>query len=305
VEVTGSVYVAMSIFAVLIVYNRRIEETKTFASLLRNYAKTPDAFRDFKLVVYDNGPARQKPDPSAPFELQYFHSSQNRGLAAAYNYALSKAVEASSRWLLLLDQDSSLPDDFIGNLSRELPGIEKTPEVKAVVPKMRYKEEFFSPSRDLFGGTLRPIDMTHRGVCDFSVFAIGSASAVRVSFLQSIGGFNEFYWLDFLDRWLFITIENTGGKVYVTDSVVEHELSVMNYDKFMTEERYANILKYEIVFMRTYKPRLERYVYYLRLVKRVIYLFVTVKNKRYSAMTLRHLANVLLNSEKSGATEHA
>lgn len=294
----------MSICAILIVYNRKVEETKTFNSLLRNRAKTPAAFKDLNLVIYDNSPEAQRPDPAAiPFEHEYVHSAENKGLAAAYNYALGKAAETGRGWLLLLDQDSDLPDDFIGDLSRELPLIEKDPAVSAVVPKMRYKDEYFSPSKDLFGGTARPIDMEHRGVCDFKVYAIGSACAIRVSFLQSIGGFDEFYWLDFLDRWLFSVIGAKGGKVYVTDSVVDHELSILNYDKFMTEKRYANILRYETVFMREQKPAAERFVYYLRLVKRVAWLFFTAGNKNYSLMTLKHLLKVLAGSDREGRHE--
>jgi GT2 family glycosyltransferase len=295
----------MKIFAILIIYNRRIDEAKTVSSLLKNCAKNPDVFKDFRLIIYDNSPEAQKTEMPLPFEYEYVHIPKHKGLAEAYNYALNKAIEASCGWLLLLDQDSSLPDEFAGNLSQELSRIEKNSNVCAVVPKMRYKNTFFSPSKVLFGGTLRPIDMAHKGVYASQIFAIGSACTIRVSFLQGIGGFNEFYWLDFLDRWLFITINNMGGKVYVTDSIVDHELSVMDYDKFMTEKRYANILKYEIIFMKRYKSKVERYVYYLRLVKRVIYLFFTVNNKRYSLMTLRHLKNVLLASKKDVPNERA
>jgi len=294
----------MAICAILIVYNRKAEETGTMISLLRNHAKNPAAFRDFSLVIYDNSPEARKPDPaSIPFESEYVHSAENKGLAAAYNYALRKAADTGRGWLLLLDQDSDLPEDFIADLSRELPLAEKDPAVSAVVPKMRYKDEYFSPSKDLFGGTARPIDMKQHGVCDFKVYAIGSACAIRTAFLQSIGGFNEFYWLDFLDRWLFAVIGARGSKVYVTDSVVDHELSILNYDKFMTEKRYANILKYETVFMREFKSRMEQYVYYLRLVKRVIYLFFTAENKNYSLMTLRHLGKVLSGAEKGEINE--
>jgi GT2 family glycosyltransferase len=266
--------------------------------LLANYTKNPAAFRNFKLIIYDNSLIDQKINLSIPFEFQYVHDSSNKGLAAAYNFALNKAAAVSCDWLLLLDQDSTLPGDFIENLACEISGIEKDNSVAAVVPKLRYKETLFSPSKDLFGGTLRPIDMRHKGICDFKVFATGSGTVVRVSFLQKIGGFDEFYWLDFLDRWLFSTIEHAGGKVYVTDSIIDHELSVMNYDKFMNEKRYSNILKYETIFMDSFKPKAEKYVYYLRLLKRVLYLYFTVDNKKYSLMTLRHLKNVLLPSKK-------
>lgn len=288
----------MNILAILVVYNRKGDESKTLNSLLENYTRNPAAFRNFKLIIYDNSPVEQKICLAIPFEYEYVHDCNNKGLAAAYNYALTKAIAACHSWLLLLDQDSSLPEDFIDNLSGDLFRLKRDNTVAAVVPKARYKNVFFSPSRDLFGAILRPIDTRHKGVCAFKVFAIGSASAIRVSFLQSIGGFNEIYWLDGLDRWLFNAINNMGAKVYVTDSIIDHELSIMNYDKFMNEQRYSNILKYETMFIRSFKSKAENCVYYLRLLKRTVYLFITVNNKKYSLMTLRHLKDTLLPSWK-------
>ena len=284
----------MNIFAILVIYNCKIEEAKTLNSLLENYAKNPEAFRNFKLIIYDNSLIEQKICLPIPFEYEYVHDRNNKGLAVAYNYALTKAIAGCYGWLLLLDQDASLSEDFIDNLSYDLYSLKKDNTVVAVVPKMRYKKTFFSPAKDLFGGIIRPIDMLHKGICAFKVFATGSGSAIKVSFLQSIGGFNELYWLDCLDRWLFSTINNMGGKVYVSDSIVDHELSILNYDKFMDEQRYYNILKYEAIFMKSFHSKADNYLYYLRLLKRTVNLFITVKNKRYSLMTLRHLKNTLL-----------
>jgi hypothetical protein len=96
-----------------------------------------------------------------------------------------------------------------------------------------------------------------------------------------------------LDRWLYFTINKMGGKVYITRSVIEHDLSVMNYDEFMTEHRYRNILQYETLFMKTFKSRTEYCVFCLRLAKRVMYLYCTVNNKAYAYMTLSHLLKLL------------
>ncbi|MFA4853439.1 MAG: glycosyltransferase [Bacteroidales bacterium] len=281
------------LLAILVVYNCKIEETKTLKSLLQNYAINSKAFENFKLIIYDNSLLEQKIDIAIPFEYQYVHHSNNNGLAVAYNYALSEAVKASYDWLLLLDQDSSLPEDFIASFLHNLSNILDS-AVAAVVPKMRYKNTFFSPSKVSFGGTVSAIDVRHEGICNIkNVNAIGSGTVINVSFLQRIGGFNEVFWMDCLDRWLFLTINNMGGKVYVTDSIIEHELSIMNYDKFMNEQRYHNILMSETLFMKSFKPKIENYVYYLRLVKRVVYLFFTVNDKKYSSMTLRHLISLI------------
>lgn len=286
------------IFAVLVIFNCKIEEAKTFVSLLNNYAKNQESFKNFKLIIYDNSLFDQSIPLAIPFEYQYIHDRNNKGLAAAYNYALNQAIKSSYDWLLLLDQDSYLPEDFIENMSYDI-SIIKDSTVSAVVPKMRYKKVIFSPTKVFFGGIVRAIDMRHRGICTFkNVFAIGSGCVIKVSFLQKIGGFNEVFWMDCLDRWLFLTINNMGGKVYVTDSIIEHEVSVMNYDKFMNEKRYYNILKYETLFMKSFTSRIENYIFYLRLIKRAVYLFITVSDKKYSIMTLRHLIDIIMSPNK-------
>lgn len=289
----------MNLLAVLVIYNCKIEEAKTLKSLLRNYAKNPRAFRNVRLIIYDNSLLEQSIHLTIPFEHQYIHDRNNEGLAVAYNYALNEAIKTSYAWLLLLDQDSSLPEDFIDNLSCDISIIDEDTTVTAVVPKMRYKKVIFSPTKVFFGGIVRAIDMRHRGICTFkNVFAIGSGCVIKVSFLQKIGGFNEVFWMDCLDRWLFLTINNMGGKVYVTDSIVEHEVSVMNYDKLMNEKRYYNILIYETLFMKSFTSRIENYIFYLRLIKRAVYLFFTVSDKKYSLMTLRHLMGIIMSPNK-------
>jgi hypothetical protein len=120
--------------------------------------------------------------------------------------------------------------------------------------------------------------------------------------LQAIGGFNEVFWLDCLDRWLFLTIDNMGGKVYVSDSIIEHEVSVMNFDKHMNEKRYHNILKYETLFMKSYKSRMENYVFFSRLIKRAACLFFTASDKKYSLMVLRHLIDIIFTPNKQPKT---
>lgn len=283
------------IYSILVLFNCRIEESKTFNSLLQNYANNPEGFNQFKLLIYDNGLSKQRAPSDTPFECQYIHNPQNEGLAVAYNYALEKAISASCNWMLLLDQDSSLPKDFISNLLYDISCI-KDDAVMAVIPRIQHHRKPCSPAKVLYGGTLRAIEKPEKGICTFKVFAIGSGSVIRVSFLQQIGGFNTVFWLDCLDRWLYFIIHKMGGKVFITHSVIEHELSIMNYDLFMNEMRYGNILKYETLFMKTYKSQAEYFVFCLRLLKRCIYLYFTVNNKIFASMTFSHLKKILLRS---------
>jgi GT2 family glycosyltransferase len=289
----------MAILAVLAVYNTKIKDSKTAQSLVKACNYKPQAFKTFKLVVYDNSPCRQVQCLEMPFQCEYKHDPNNNGLAGAYNYALDRAIDGNYDWILLLDHDTVLQEDFLFRLVSVSLDVQDNDNVAAIVPKAFYNGRFFSPSKVLFGGVHRPIDINHTGICDLQVAAIGSGALVRMSFLKELGGLSRMFWLDCLDAWMFNAIYSSGRKVYVTDSIIEHELSVLSYDRFMTESRYQNILKYETIFMRSFKSKAENYFYLLRLLKRTVTLWFTVKNKRYSMMTLRHLVTLIFRSSRA------
>jgi GT2 family glycosyltransferase len=288
----------MKVLVLVVVYNSKVECAKTFKSLLRCYISNPGDFENLKLIIYDNGLINQQDDITVPFNYMYINNPRNDGLAIAYNYALDYGISEDFNWILLLDQDSCLPDDFISNLNRTIEQVESNEMIKAIVPKMVYKGTFFSPSKVLFGGIHRPIDMNIYGICPFEVFSIGSGCLVRSSFFQKIGGFNNFFWLDCLDRWIFYEINKANGKVFITSSIIEHELSVMDYSKFVNEKRYLNIMKYETYFMKFYKSKTENIVYYLRLLKRAISFQFSKKTRKFASMTFKHLSGLIFSNIK-------
>lgn len=288
----------MEIVAIIVLYNCNIEKSQTIISLLTNYYNNKNDFNDFSLIIYDNGVFNQKSKIIIPFQCEYVHDPTNSGLAVAYNYALKNFKTENNSWLFLLDQDSTLPIDFIYKLKLDLKIVQYNSEVVAVVPKMHHGNYFFSPSKIIYGGTMRPIDMTHSGIYKHNIFAIGSGSVIRLTFLKSINGFNEFFRIDSLDRWLYHIIHKMGKFVFVSNTILEHELSIMNYGKLLNKKRYENIMKYETYFMFFYKSNTENFIYYLRLIKRTIYLFFKEKNKIYAYLTLNHLVNNLINRKK-------
>ena len=286
----------MKILAILVLYNCKISESKTIASLLKGYSYNSQVFDFFKLIIYDNGLNDQKVSLTVNFKNEYVHQPENAGVAVAYNFALKEAIAQQYDWILLLDQDSNLPENFITNLFTTCSDIKRNNKVVAIIPKIFYRGHFFSPSKVLYGGVHRPIDYNHRGICNFQVTTIASGVLLRTSFIQEIGGFNELYWLDWLDMWIFNSIHASGSKVYVTDSIIEHELSILNLDKFMNENRYRNILKYEAIFMRSHKSKYENYIYFLRLARRSLSLLFAATNKNYSIITLRHLISLVFHT---------
>ena len=198
--------------------------------------------------------------------------------------------------LLLLDQDSSLPSDYLTSLLERIRKVSPNESVVAIAPRIFQKTTPISPAKTFYGGIMRPIKFSHEGIFNSKIFAIGSCSTIRVSFLQMINGFNEKFWLDSLDRWLYHTIEMHGKFVYVFNSVVQHQLSIIDFDRLQNPNRYSNIMEYETLFMRSYKTEIENYIYYLRLINRGIYLWIFTKDKAYSKLTFKHLLGLILKN---------
>ena len=84
----------MKIIAVLVLYNCDVNEAKTLSSLIQGYNQDPGAFKNFKLILYDNGSSDQITALNIPFEYKYILDSSNSGLAIAYNYALNEGVKS-------------------------------------------------------------------------------------------------------------------------------------------------------------------------------------------------------------------
>ncbi|MCZ6525883.1 MAG: glycosyltransferase [Gammaproteobacteria bacterium] len=285
----------MKLFSVVVLYKCKLDESSTLNSLLKIHKNNPQSLSQVDILIYDNGPIIQSLNESHPENFRYLGTEDNAGLAVAYNWALDLAAQGGGDWLLLLDQDTELPIDYFSDLTAALEKQHINERVKAAVPEMYSDGKFFSPCRVLYGGLLRPINKHDPGIYGKEIYANGSGSVLRVDFFLEIGGFSKEFWLDSLDRWIYHAIHQAKGDVLVLDIKLEHQLSAMDYDKYVSEERYRYVLKYEALFLRKYKSTLENIVYYLRLLLRVVRYYFTKSNKQYSKITFNHLTGLIKN----------
>lgn len=275
----------MDILAVLVLYKMNLEDSPTYQSLLTSVKAGNSQFSSLKLIIYDNSPNPQVSIKDIPVETIYVHDSDNGGLVAAYNYALCEAQ--NKEWMLLLDQDTILPQNFISNIIKNDNFTSMDESIVAIVPKVRCNKLVVSPAQVAFAGRMKSI-ANYIGKHNQPITAINSGALIKTSFMQEIGGFNKVFKLDFLDHWLFHKIYSLGRTVYVSESVLEHELSVSNFEKSITPERYENILLAEWHFYQLYKSKLEVGIYIIRNAIRAIYRFAVVKDKKISLVLIRH-----------------
>lgn len=281
----------MNIIAVVVLYRCRMDQSPTIASLVRSWEHCPDERLKLKLVIYDNNPESHSGPVALPFDHQYIHDAANGGLAAAYNYAVESDPGDHYQWLLLLDQDSNLPDNFIAIVAEALSVVEHDNGVVAVVPQVTHDSTPISPALVKRGGGIRPIRNSPLGVCHKPVTAINSGTMLRKLFVSEIGGFNRQFRLDYLDHWLFAEINRRGRKVYITGAIISHDLSIGNRARPVSPERYRSVLQAETLFYRVSKNRDDFVCHMLALAIRAGRQYL-LGDRELSRLTLKHLFNI-------------
>ncbi len=179
--------------------------------------------KDIQMFIADNSPEEHGVPPG--FQGTYLHDGTNPGLARRYNQALQAAEACGAEWLLTLDQDTTLTVPYLNELltlSKELAG---NPKIAVILPKLIALGKLYSPHTSCYRSSRVSIDRSTSGVLNDAIFGFNSAALVRVSSLRAIGGYDEHYWLDYLDHATFATLQRRKLQIFVMNSVLTHELA--------------------------------------------------------------------------------
>lgn len=206
-----------------------------------------------QIIVYDNSPMKDTP-VFTDERFTYYFAEGNQGLAKVYNYVWPKSLSAGCHWLITLDQDTKVTNEYFIAVINE---IKKANEQVAVIAPVIYdKTQQISPVRS---DTLRPLHTslpTGGEIYHSRVMVINSAAVVSLSFLQQIAGYNESFPLDYLDHWLCWKVYQEKRQIKVLREALHHQLSVLDYKGSMNLERYQQILNAENHFYMKYEVRM-------------------------------------------------
>jgi GT2 family glycosyltransferase len=283
------------IVAVVVLYKRKPERSQTINSLAAVFERDPELFRSIRVLIWDNSPTAVGPS-DLPFPCDYKHAGRNVGTSGAYNKAMEFADAQGSPWLLLLDQDTTLSNEFLPRMLEYSYRLLDSPEVGTVVPFIYSHAQLVSPRLLLSFNRNRQIPLTLNGICMKKAFAVNSTTLVRVAALKEIGGYSEEFWLDLSDVYAFQAMYAKGRYIYVAgDLVLQHSLSGMDYDKEMTYERYRNFLAAEGAFVDLYSSRLERAAQLFRLFARTFRQYRRYENKAFAGLAWEYFLQRLFH----------
>lgn len=247
------------IFAVIVLYKRSLQQAPSFASLL---AQDQQALSRLHLLVWVNGgdggtgPGLDEDVKWRFASFEYLVSPANPGIARPYNTALARTPHLHCQWLLLLDQDSRFASGYISELLADIEGpraaaaSDLVRHPAAVVPTIIAGGRVRSPRLGIVGKTLEA--SRDRLYCGELLTSINSGALVSVDFLQGLGGFDERYWLDGLDTWLFMKIREAKRPVLIKAARLQHDLSLASV-AYVGEERMANIMRSEWMLLKEFR----------------------------------------------------
>ncbi|MFI5451823.1 glycosyltransferase [Pedobacter sp. UC225_61] len=276
------------LFLVIVLYKTKLEESRAIRSLGEAINKKVN------LLVFDNSPYKQYEDEffvRDRFNIQYHHDVNNSGLSKAYNLALQYASTANAKWLLLLDQDTIFTKAYFEEIEA-LNDDQIEDDVVAIIPKVvaNGKNDIISPATISLGGVSKPIHL-ESGVCKLKISGINSGTLLKVSFMNSINGFNEKYSLDMLDHWYFNEIFIKHKHIYLMESIIYQDLSVFgSFEENVSIARYKQMINAEhqlnkdmgLLNLLAFKARL-----CFRLWKQFSY-----NEKQYAKLTVKYIFGV-------------
>jgi GT2 family glycosyltransferase len=278
---------ASEILAVIVLYNVKPRNSSALKSLMTALDNLEQPCPNIQVLVFDNTPGGQEPG-ALPDNVRYIAARNNAGLAAAYNQALTIADQEGLAWLLTLDQDTSLPPNYIVKMQKAALRWQDELYVAAIVPQLVGGSCLLSPN---YVRLLRnsPVPQGFRGLNVGELFALNSAALLRVDALREIGGFCEDFWLDQLDAVLYHQLHRAGKRIYVAGDVqVQHQLSLQDY-RSLSPDRFRNFLQTESAFFDIYKGVFENQI----LTSKLLFRYLKHKTKGTNGAIVREIVQVL------------
>ncbi len=262
--------VRLTVTVVIVLYRMKLAKSPAFQSVMAARATLGSDLADVHVLLWDNSPGGSV-EHDLPKGVAYFPDESNSGLATAYNRAIEWALQNGSKWLLTLDQDTAVPDDFFVKMAAAARESTRYAGIGAIVPQIVAGSKHLSPNYFQFGAIPRWYRTGFVGVPGEAVFAFNSGAMLKVAALQQVGGYDPRFWLDNSDAMIFSKLHEYGKRVYVAGDIqVEHEFSMKDMQQRMSPARYRNALFAETAFWDLRMNRAAGWERTLRLALRLV-----------------------------------
>lgn len=286
----------MQILIVVVRYKMSFSDSETLAGLSQAFKVHPRLLDSMRVLIVDNSPSRLN-NPQLSFPFEYRHFGKNLGVSGAYNRAMEIAEANGCPWMLLLDQDTTLTDNFLPRMHEYSKELEENTNIAAVAPFLRDGKRTISPGAFHFN-RVELLSPPLSGEYVKKAYAANSGTLMRVASLREIGGFDEDFWLDLSDIVAFHFLYLRGKHLYIAgDLQLQHKVTLNDYDGSMSPERYRNFITAEGAYWDLYRSGWENTIQTARLLARSLKQYTRYKNKSFAKITWKYFCSRLLTSK--------
>lgn len=273
------------ILFVIVLYNLKLEKSTTFNSL-KNAIEFTDEVYEVDLYVYDNSLLFNS-DLSVNYDnicLKYIHDSNNSGVSVAYNKASEYATTKNKKWMLIFDQDTSIPIDA---LTKYIEALRKWPDQPLYAPKLYSNGILLSPCNYVFykGFHLKSIKSGINTVKRKNI--LNSGALISLTAYRKVDGYDSNVWLYFSDFVFFNRLKQYYKYFVVLDVSYEHELSSDDYkDLNFAKNRFNLYCEGAKAASVSDKSKFASFAYFITVFLRSILLSVRLNDKNFFVIFL-------------------
>lgn len=226
----------------IVIYNEEYRNSVTFQSLISSYYQS-NKNEKIHILIFDNTVSPEKNGSLSEdnnIDLTYFSFNENRGISRAYNFLNDVVISRDFKWIVFLDQDTVLPENFYQVYSNRVKKKFNTP---IFVPVVKLNNgEIFSPSvyrnfrHHKISKITRYLNLKNHS-------AINSGLLINCDFLKKIGGYNENLFLDFCDHDFFDKARKEIDQIEILDIELFQNFSGETNDLNKAIVRYQIFLR--------------------------------------------------------------
>lgn len=278
----------MRITVITINYNGSQDTIKLLESLGQQTDK------DFSVIAVDNKSAPEDMQTLQNFietrktnfaSLELVKSAENLGFSGGNNVGIRKALLDGAEWVLLLNNDTWMENDFITRLKPEL---NATDTKIAGIPLKEGDQTAYCGKIVWLKPTLKHIYESKKNATD-KFYAIGGGMAINKKVFEKIGLLDEKYFLYFEDADFSVNAIKAGFKIKILDNTkIHHAVSSSTHklsSPLLLKYHYRNALYFNLKNGPWY-IRIAVWPWSLWIIKKQLLKILINKNKEQSRAIL-------------------
>lgn len=203
----------MKIDALIVVYNKDCVNSQSLLATINHQ----DMFNN--IIVFDNSTIKNNNQKFCKENnIIYFTESKNLGLSKAYNFVLNKINLSNDLYLMILDDDTKLTDEYFYEVEKEIMN-----NYDILLPIVVSKNQIISPANIQFNCRVKMIESIN-DINSNKITAINSGMVVKTEYYK-MNRYNENIFLDYVDHEFMRTARINKCKIRVLNSKIYQSFS--------------------------------------------------------------------------------